>query len=72
MARKKGQYCPDSHDKHNKEYTTGELAYMCQMWHYMTNKDIGLALGRTEATITTMISSLKRKGEFEKYKNMEV
>lgn len=63
-------YHPEYHFNHKEPFTTQEVAYMCTMHGKMNLQDLGYALGRTPAAIAQRISQLKRKGLFERYRQM--
>ena len=62
------KYNPDFHPNHGKQFTDEEKAYMCR-WHEIDGRrSISYALGRTEGTIASMITTLKNKGKYDYYK----
>jgi hypothetical protein len=64
------QYHPDYHPNQGKSYTVKENAYLCK--HYVRGhvKTLALDMGRTETSIRSRICELRRRGQFEYYKNM--
>lgn len=66
------KYHPEFHFNHGKEMTTKELAYLCQNYGRGKRKELAMALGRTEATIAHKVCCLRKNGEFERYKEMDI
>lgn len=64
------KYHPDYHPNHGKPFTTEELEYMCKYFETDGRRMISMALGRTEHTISTKVTSLKRSGLYDYYKNL--
>lgn len=63
-------YNPEYHDKHGQPWTLKDLIYLCGMWHSTKIKNIALALGRTEGTCMFKVYTLRKSGDFDRYKNM--
>ena len=61
-------YHPEYHFNQGKPWTTSELMYLCGVWGVRRVKDISMALGRTEGTCLQMKYYLKKRGEFEYYR----
>ncbi|MEB2276954.1 DNA-entry nuclease [Bacillus sp. ILBB4] len=57
------KYHPEYHPNHGKEYTMDELIYICSTYGRGTRKEVALAVGRTEATVSQLVC-LMRKEEF--------
>lgn len=64
------RYNPEFHENHGKAYTKDDLVYACAMWGYMRIADIALALGRTQASVTTKVYKLQEIGLFEYYRKL--
>ncbi|MEJ8546601.1 DNA-entry nuclease [Brevibacillus borstelensis] len=62
------QYHPDFHFSHRKPFTEEELEYLCRFYEVDDSRTISFALGRTESTIMSKVSDLKKQGLFEYYK----
>jgi hypothetical protein len=65
------KYHPKYHTKHRKPFTKDDLIYICKYWEFDNVKDLSFALGKTEMTLASKISELKKKGQYELYKNWE-
>lgn len=66
------KYHPDYHPNQGKDYTTQELSYICK--HYIRGnvKTLSFDVGRTEHSIRQRINMLRKNGEFNHYKNLEL
>jgi predicted ArsR family transcriptional regulator len=64
------KYHPEFHKNHEKPFTESDLEYLCKFYDVDGAKLISLALGRTEATVRSKLSNLKKRGLFEYYKNL--
>ena len=71
-SNKRMTYNPEFHENHGKPYTVKELAYLCSMWDTMKKADIAMALGRTHSTVLTKAYYLKKIGQFEHYKKLDI
>jgi hypothetical protein len=71
-SNRRMRYNPEFHENHGKPFTVKELAYLCSMWSGMKKADIAMALGRTHGTILSKAYYLRKTGQFEHYKNLEV
>ncbi len=63
-------YHPDFHENHRKPFLEEELEYLCKYWEVDDLRNIAYALGRTEHTLSTRVSGLKKQGLYEHYKNL--
>lgn len=64
------KYNPSYHENHGKPFTIEELEYMCKYYEIDGFRSMGFALGRTEHTIASKVSDLRKSGMFEFYKNL--
>lgn len=64
------RYNPEFHENHGKPFTVKELIFICSSWEGMKKADIAAAVGRTHGTVQSKVYLLKKKGEFEHYKNL--
>lgn len=65
------KYHPDYHPNHGKPYTTQELSYLCKMYEGHGNrKRMSMALGRTEASLASLVHHLRKSGKFDQFKNL--
>ncbi|MEK5068080.1 hypothetical protein [Sporosarcina sp. FSL K6-1508] len=64
------KFHPAYHFNHGNEYTTKELAYICQHYRLGNVRNLSMAVGRTEGTLRSLVNQLRKDGEFELYKNM--
>ena len=63
-------YHPDFHFSHGKGFTESDLEYVCKFYEVDEVRTISFAIGKTEHTIRTKVSDLKKRGLFEHYKNL--
>ncbi|UOQ93396.1 DNA-entry nuclease [Halobacillus shinanisalinarum] len=61
------KYHPDFHPNHGKKMTNDEISYMCRFWETDGAKSIAAALGRTEKTLMSKVSMLRKQGRFDYY-----
>lgn len=66
------KYNPEYHFNQGKPYTLSELVYICQQYRMGNRKTLSMAVGRTEGTLAALIYKLKKSGEFEYYKNLNI
>lgn len=64
------QYHPEFHPNHGKPFSQDDLIYMCKFYEIDGPRKISFALGKTEHTVMSRISALRKNGKFEYYKNM--
>lgn len=64
-------YHPKFHTRHGKRFTNEELIYLCKFWEVDDVKSLSFGLGKTEMTLSTKITELKKNGKYEMYKNWE-
>lgn len=64
------KYHPEYHENHGKPYTEEDLAYICATYRRGNRKEIALAVGRTDATISALVYQLKKAGRFEYYRKL--
>jgi hypothetical protein len=55
---------------HRKPWKTSELEYLCKYYETDGMSSMAYILGRTEKTIASKFSALKKNGEYEYYKNL--
>jgi len=67
----KMEYNPLYHFNHKQPLTEDEKEYICKYIEIDGPKNLSLALGRTEKTITTIASRLRKEGLFENYRKMD-
>lgn len=65
------KYHPEYHHNHGKPYTIQELAYICSMYESATRRQVSMAVGRTEGTVAQLVQILRKRNQFEFYKNLE-
>ncbi|EPD52783.1 hypothetical protein HMPREF1210_01163 [Paenisporosarcina sp. HGH0030] len=66
------KYHPKYHTRHGKRFTEDELIYLCKFWEIDNIRDLSLGLGKTEMTLASRITNLKKSGKYEVYKAMEL
>lgn len=64
------KYHPEFHPMHRHPFTESDLEYLCKYYETDPVRTIAFALGRTEHTLLTKISMLKKRGLYEYYKNL--
>lgn len=64
------KYHPDFHPNQGKPFTPEENAYLCYWYEKDSARNICLALGRSETSLSSRIYQMKKKGDFEHYKNL--
>lgn len=64
------QYHPDFHENQGKPFTVSDLEYLCKFWGFDETRTMAFAIGRTETTIASKVSSLRKSGLFDYYKNL--
>lgn len=63
-------YHPFYHPNHGKPFTFEELEYLCKFYETDGKESIGMALGRTPATIANKVWQLKKQGKYDYYRNL--
>lgn len=63
-------YHPIYHPNTNKPWTVSDIEYLCKYYNVDDLNTLALALGRTAVSISVKANILKRKGQFEHYKNL--
>lgn len=58
----------DYHPNHKAKWSFEELAYLATFYEHDGRNHVGLALGRTDSTVSDKYSELKRSNQLEKYK----
>jgi hypothetical protein len=61
---------PEFHPRHDEEYTTEELEYLCKFWEHDHRRSMSFALGRPEGALASLVAKLKKEGLYEIYKNI--
>lgn len=69
-SRGRMTYNPSYHTSHRKPFTLDDLIYMCRFIDYDGIKSISLALGKTEKTVASKLSTLRKTGQFYRYKDL--
>lgn len=64
------EFNPLYHFSHGKPFTESDLEYICKFYDYDGAKMTSLAIGKTEATISSKIHYLRKKGLYSYYKNL--
>lgn len=65
------KYNPQFHDNQGTKFTEGELIYLCKFWEKDKTKNLSLAVGRTESSLAKKIQMLRKKSQYDFYKNFE-
>ena len=63
-------YHPEFHFAHRQPFTESDLEYLCKYYESDGASSIGMALGKTQKTITAKVKYLREKQLFEYYKNL--
>ncbi len=66
------EYHPDFHPNQNKMWTLSELEYLCKFYKIDGPLMTSLALGKTQKTVSGVYGALKRSGEYEFYRNLNI
>jgi hypothetical protein len=61
---------PSYHTNHRKPFTLDDLIYISKFIDYDGLKSLSLALGKTEKTIASKLSTMRKTGEYYRYKAM--
>lgn len=69
-CRGRMKYHPDFHPNHGKRFTESDLEYLCKFYGIDGQKSVSLALGKTEMVINQKITSLRKRGLYDYYKNL--
>lgn len=64
------KYHPEYHPNQGKPFTPEENAYLCYWYERDSARDLCLALGRSETSLTTRIWQMKNTGDYEHYQNL--
>jgi hypothetical protein len=70
MNKYRTPYTPDLHEQHGRPWSREDLIYLCSMYGSTKKADLALALGRTHAATMAQVYVLRKKGEFEYYKQL--
>lgn len=61
------KYNPDFHFNHGKVMSEDDLMYLCKFWGLESVKSLSLGLGKTEMTLASLITKLKKDGRYDEY-----
>lgn len=64
------KYHPEIHFSHGKPFTEVELEYICKYHEVDDLKTLAFAIGKTEMTVATRITLLKKEGKFQYYRRL--
>lgn len=64
------QYHPSFHTNHGKSMTEEELEYLCKFHSVDGLESIALALGRTQMTLASKLTRLRKIGKYEYYRSL--
>lgn len=64
------KYHPDFHENHRKKWSEEDMEYLCKFETVDDLETLGLALGRTKATVAEKLSLLKENGQYNYYRNL--
>lgn len=64
------KYHPELHPRHGQPYTEEDKEYLCKFWEVDGRRLMSYALGRPEHSLDAMIYTLRKKGLFNHYKNL--
>jgi hypothetical protein len=64
------QYHPDFHPNHGKPFKLDEIIYICKYHQTDDIRSLSFAVGRTEHTVASKITSLRKDGLYWKYRSM--
>jgi hypothetical protein len=60
----------ENHFKKREPFTESDLEYLCKFFEQDGRQMMAFALRRTEATISSVVTRLKREGLYEHYKTL--
>lgn len=63
-------YNPEFHPHHGESWSESDLEYLCKYHEYDGLKCMELALGRTQKTIASKITDMRKNGKYQYYKNL--
>lgn len=61
------KYHPDYHFNHGHPFSEEDIMYLCKFWETVNVKELSLGLGRTEMTLASLITRLKRDDRYDEY-----
>lgn len=64
------QYHPDFHPNQGKRLTLDELIYICKFHSVDDIRTLSYAVGKTEHSVASIVTRLRRDGSFEKYRSI--
>lgn len=70
MATYRLKYDQNMCSRHYKNFSIADLKYMCYWYNKISSRRIALALGRTQNSILNKVRYLKKKQEFDFYKEL--
>lgn len=70
MASYRLKYDQNICSSHYKNFSISDLKYMCYWYKKVSSREIALTLGRTQNSILNKVIYLKKKQEFDFYKEL--
>lgn len=64
------KYHPSFHENHGKPFSESDLEYLCKYIDIDGVRSISMALGKTQMTVNSKLTELKKKKLFDHYKNL--
>lgn len=66
------KYHPNIHRKHGIPLTIEEQEYLCKYFEHDGKTSMSFALERTEKTLETKVGKLRKNGQFDYFKNLNL
>lgn len=66
------KYDPEYHDNQGEIWSDEDLIYLCSVHEFVERKELAMALGRTETTVSTKLYKLrsKHKEQYMRYRKL--
>jgi hypothetical protein len=64
------KYHPAFHENQGTKWSEEDIEYLCKFERVDDLETLGMALGRTKATIAEKLYQLKKQGKYEHYRNL--
>lgn len=65
------EYHPEFHPRQGEKWTHEELEYLCKFIEHDGPASMAMALGRTQTTVASRVTVLKKRGLYNYYKDRE-
>lgn len=65
------RYHSEFHPQHGEPFSVSDLIYLCKFHKIDSARSLSFALGKTESTVMSRLSSMKKSGDYDIYRNMD-